>query len=179
MDRDSIKLAEACMETTRPKEKWLSEVPFDSAYLDLNIETRNIKYVIQSLKTVSVEWYNIGIALGLPVEQLEVIEKDYHGTPIKLTKMIACWINNCELHTWRTLIEALFELGHRTAVSAAIRSANQTIMKVESSRDEPVPTKNWSREAERHNLHNEKVKQKSNVADRREKKLLEKICNLL
>ena len=173
-------MAKSYVETTPFEPKWLSQVPFNPAYLDLNVETSDIKYVSQSLKTVTTKWHNIGIALGIPVEQLDVIACDHRGDVLRqLNEMIACWIHNCELHTWRTLIEALFELGHKTAVSAAIRCVSQAIMKTEPLRDESVQTRNWSKEAKRRTSLEKKIKQKFISSEKREKELLKKICGLL
>ena len=49
------------------------------------------------------ESYNIGRAIGIPVEQLDEIENDHRDTFRQLIKMIAYWINDSELHTWRSL----------------------------------------------------------------------------
>lgn len=49
------------------------------------------------------ESYNIGRAIGIPVEQLDEIENDHRDTFRQLIKMIAYQIINSELHTWRSL----------------------------------------------------------------------------
>ena len=71
-------------------------------------DENSLKDILDSISTVAANWFNLGVALGLPYHTLERIESDYpRDAPMCLTKMIIAWLQKSSQPTWRGLIFAL------------------------------------------------------------------------
>ena len=53
-----------------------------------------------------VKWYNVGLALGVPVGTLEAIEAE-PSVDIRLRKMLQTWLRQGQNQTWIVLAEVL------------------------------------------------------------------------
>ena len=68
----------------------------------------SLKDILESISSVAADWFNLGVALGLPYHTLERIESDYpRDAPRCLTKMIIAWLQNSSQPTWQGLVLAL------------------------------------------------------------------------
>ena len=161
-------------QAAQPVPKWFSQVPFNPMLLDLDVESH---YVFLSLRKFCIEWFDIGIALKVPIDKLEEIDNDNRKTSIKLAKMIDFWINNCKCHTWRMLIETLFELGLDAAANSAISNACRAIMKGGEMQELPKKI-DWDQKAEKRNTFCSKITMEISEMERRERMLVEKLCQL-
>ncbi|XP_064387204.1 uncharacterized protein LOC135335598 isoform X4 [Halichondria panicea] len=61
------------------------------------------------LQRVRAKWFELGVALGLPDETLQVIKKNHHATGdrARFTKMLEVWLQSSPNPTWSDLVEAL------------------------------------------------------------------------
>lgn len=53
------------------------------------------------------KWFNIGVRLGLSVNDLKTIDSEQKTLEDKLTEMILSWLRQTERCTWRALRKAL------------------------------------------------------------------------
>ena len=52
-------------------------------------------------------WYEIGVALKIPDEELEGLQQQSLSNTNKLSKVLQCWINQCIEVTWYSIITAV------------------------------------------------------------------------
>lgn len=71
-------------------------------------DENSLKDILASISTVAANWFNLGVALGLPYHTLERIESDYlRDAPMCPTKMIIAWLQKSSQPTWQGLVLAL------------------------------------------------------------------------
>ena len=69
-----------------------------------------------------MNWFVLGVNLGLGDYQLRPIEKDYHGDAARCKiEMLNCWLQNAALPTWKAITDALQQMGEHT-VAAKIQA---------------------------------------------------------
>ena len=58
-----------------------------------------------------LRWHTLGVNLDLTIQQLGLIEKNYHGDYERCrTEMLGCWLDNTTTPTWKAVAEALDEM---------------------------------------------------------------------
>ncbi len=67
-----------------------------------------------------VDWYGLGLVLGIPFHKLQMIESDLSGAQVGRTlRLLSCvlveWMQNHQEATWSTLVHALSSIGKRPA----------------------------------------------------------------
>ena len=74
------------------------------------------------LKTV--DWYNLGIQIGIDKAKLDEIDDQYSQKQIdrKRSDMLGYWLDNEEEPTWGKIINALERLGDYNGVIRTIKS---------------------------------------------------------
>ena len=71
-------------------------------------DEHSLKAILDSISTVAADWFNLGVALGLPYYTLKRIEADYpRDAPRCLTEMIIAWLQISSQPTWQGLVLAL------------------------------------------------------------------------
>ena len=65
-----------------------------------------------------VDWYGLGLVLGIPPYKLQLIESDLSGVPSGRTlRLLSCvlveWMQNHQEATWSTLVHTLSSIGKR------------------------------------------------------------------
>ena len=71
-------------------------------------DEHSLKDILDSISTVAADWFNLGVALGLPYHTLKRIESDYpRDAPRCLTEMIIAWLQKSSQPTWQGLVLAL------------------------------------------------------------------------
>lgn len=66
------------------------------------------------LKTVAHKWKDIGLQIGMKMNDLKEIENDYHKTKERLQEMLNRWLcnsTNNPVENWRTICNALLNSG--------------------------------------------------------------------
>ena len=54
------------------------------------------------------KWYDVGLDLGIPVDELDQIQDEHHGKTMDCHRaMLKCWLKAGENTTWAALIEVL------------------------------------------------------------------------
>ena len=71
--------------------------------------TPTLKELSNALDSV-VNWYSLGVKLGLEDHELSAIEQNYRGDRCKL-EMLSCWLRNAKLPTWKAVADALLLMG--------------------------------------------------------------------
>ena len=55
-----------------------------------------------------LKWYDVGLDLGIPVHELDLIQLEHRGKTMDCHRaMLKCWLNAGENTTWAALIEVL------------------------------------------------------------------------
>ena len=65
---------------------------------------------MDSISTIAEEWFNLGVALGLPYDTLRELETNYRGDARRcLTEMVIAWLQmkDNSQPSWRSLASAL------------------------------------------------------------------------
>ena len=70
-----------------------------------------------------LQWFDLGIQLGIPYSQLKGFERSDHC----MTDMIAHWISNADNPNWETLAASLEKIG-RKAVASNIHKSYSSIL---------------------------------------------------
>ena len=68
-------------------------------------------------------WYDIGLALQVPIAKLEGVQQKSLSDINKLSEVLQCWIDQCAEATWQSII---------TAVRSEIIGQNQISQEIES-----------------------------------------------
>ena len=67
--------------------------------------------VRKELHPLAAEWKNVGIALGVNLDELKIIESSHLGKPVEcLTEMLNNWLKgnyNSGERTWQKLVEVV------------------------------------------------------------------------
>ena len=71
----------------------------------------------------SVDWHELGIQLGVPIDRLDKIDEDYKDCDRKLSEVLKYWLNNDINPSWNTICGALQKIGrfHRIVVGIRIK----------------------------------------------------------
>ena len=73
--------------------------------------TPTIKELSNALDSI-VNWYSLGIKLGMKAHELATIEKNYHGDNDRCKlEMLNQSLQSAKLPSWRVVVEALQEMG--------------------------------------------------------------------
>ena len=73
-----------------------------------------------------VDWYGLGLVLGIPYSKLQTIESDFSGAQVGrtlrlLSYVLVEWMQNHQEATWSTLVQALSSIGKRPAARRIAR----------------------------------------------------------
>ena len=98
------------------------------------LSTDDLREIRRLLYPARRKWRDIGIELGLKVEDLDTIRHQYQDIGECFTAMLTCWLKSTDpVPTWRALAEALMaepvnevELAQKGRGGALIRSVLQT-----------------------------------------------------
>ena len=71
------------------------------------------------LKTV--DWYDLGIQLNAPADQLETIERENPTESRRMAKVLQYWLDN-ETASWEKVIDALERIGGHGNTVTTLRS---------------------------------------------------------
>ena len=72
--------------------------------------------VLKALEPVVGEWYMLGLHLGLSVNMVKTIEKDYPTIALRKMNMVQRWMSGPQLcPSWCSLVKALCKVGLNTA----------------------------------------------------------------
>jgi len=159
--------------------EWLQKVTFSELLLDSPIREEDLKEVFTALMKDSSGWYAIGVALGVPVNKLNEIASDNSMAATKLAQMVDYWIRNGEIHNWRSLIAALFKIGHKAAGEAVILCAENALFGDPSPSKRPLPDLDLVKEDKKHSDRESSFKPAMFRIDAREQELYEKLAQLL
>ena len=86
-----------------------------STLADLLFPMELIK-VLRTLEPVVEEWYMLGLHLGLSVNMMRTIEKDYPAIAQRKMSMVQRWMSAPQLSpSWCSLVKALRNVGLNTA----------------------------------------------------------------
>ena len=79
--------------------------------------TPTLKELSNALDSV-VDWYSLGVKLGMKAHELATIEKNYHrnNERCKLEMLSHC-LQSAKLPSWRVVVDALQQMGEDTVAS--------------------------------------------------------------
>ena len=79
--------------------------------------TPTLKGLSNALDSV-VDWYSLGVKLGLEDSELSTIEQNYRGDNERCKlEMLSHWLRNAKLPTWQAVADALCLIGeHEVAL---------------------------------------------------------------
>ena len=64
--------------------------------------------IVDTIHTLTAQWFNLGLALGLFYSKLRQIESNFPRDSFRcLTEMVAMWLKNSSHPSWRKLTFAL------------------------------------------------------------------------
>ena len=84
--------------------------------VDCSPELRDL---VIELKTV--DWYELGIQLNVPADQLGAIDRENPTESRKMAKVLQYWLNN-ETASWEKVINALERIGGYGNIIASLQS---------------------------------------------------------
>ena len=73
-------------------------------------DTRSLRTILDSISTLTADWFNLGIALGLFFDTLREIESNHRGEARRcLTEMVIAWLQmkDNSQPSWQSLASAL------------------------------------------------------------------------
>ena len=70
-----------------------------------------------------IEWFSVGLQLGVTEYELKIIEQDYSRLKDRKTKMFSAWLRTCRNANYHDLIKALDAAGESKAAQQ-IRAKN-------------------------------------------------------
>ena len=73
----------------------------------------NLKNLSSELATV-IDWFSLGINLGLQKHELTKIERDYQGNDRRRVEMLYLWLQRTPNGTWEDVVDALQQMGANT-----------------------------------------------------------------
>ena len=82
------------------------------------LATPTLKELSNVLGSV-VDWYSLGVKLGLEDHELSMIEQDYRGEGCERCRleMLSRWLRSAKLPSWKALVNALHLMEeHRVAL---------------------------------------------------------------
>lgn len=83
--------------------------------------TPTLKELSNALDSI-VNWYSLGVKLGLKEYELSTIEQNYHGDSERCKlEMLSGWLRTAKLPTWKAVADAL-QLMKEQAVASKIRA---------------------------------------------------------
>ena len=89
-----------------------------------SIQTCSLKPELKDLDLIEVvEWYSVGLQLGVKEYELKSIEQDYPRLKDRKREMFSAWLRTCDNTNYPNLIEALEAVGESKAVQQ-IRDKN-------------------------------------------------------
>ena len=77
-----------------------------------------LKELSNALDSV-VNWYSLGVKLGLEDHELSTIEQNYRGDGNERCKhkMLSRWLRSDKLPTWKAVVDALQQMGEHAVAS--------------------------------------------------------------
>ena len=73
-------------------------------------DERSLGTILDSISTLTADWFNLGVALGLSPGTLREIESNHRGEALRcLTEMVIAWLqmkDNAQ-PSWQSLVSAL------------------------------------------------------------------------
>ena len=72
----------------------------------------NAQNLSSELATV-VDWFGLGLNLGLPKHELDRIEHDYQGNDRRRVEMLDLWLRCTPCATWEDVVRALEQMGEK------------------------------------------------------------------
>ena len=76
--------------------------------------TPTLRELSNALDSV-VNWYSLGVKLGVENRELRTIEQNYHGDNQRSKlEMLVRWLGHAKLPTWKTVADALYQMGEFT-----------------------------------------------------------------
>lgn len=78
------------------------------------VEEQEIVYIVNFLEGIRAS--DLGLALGIPTESLDIIDADYKSQRDENKKRVAVlkeWLRNCNSPTWSALVEAMCTIGQK------------------------------------------------------------------
>ena len=89
--------------------------------IDFAAATPRLKELTNALDSI-VDWYQLGVRLGLKDHELRTISRDFRGDNERCKlEMLGRWLRNAELPTWKAVVDALQLMGEH-AVAAKIQA---------------------------------------------------------
>ena len=76
--------------------------------------TPTLKELSNALDSV-VNWYSLGVKLGVEDRELRTIEQNHRGDNERSKlEMLSRWLSHAKLSTWKTVADALYQMGEYT-----------------------------------------------------------------
>ena len=75
----------------------------------------NVQNLSPELATV-INWYTLGLNLGLPKHELDKIECDYQKNDRRKAEMLDLWLRRTPNATWNDVMRALEQMGENRVV---------------------------------------------------------------
>ena len=75
--------------------------------LEEHLTLDHLSELYEELHDVTSNWFELGIALQLPLGKLEEIEEDGKSFKFRLLQVLECWLKSGSNHTWGELAVAL------------------------------------------------------------------------
>ena len=73
-------------------------------------DTLTLKDLSNELEPV-VDWYTLGIKLGVEYHKLKEIEQKYHDPQHRKCEVLSRWLRKGHNCTWRRMVEVLMQMG--------------------------------------------------------------------
>ena len=109
------------------------------------------KYVLSvgnlsfELKTVTANWYQLGVNLDLPTCDLNKIKRDYHGSNEQMLHTLDLWLRSMPTASWGGVVSALRQMGENVLADSihqkCIRGTSKSKISFHSSRVSDWKTK--------------------------------------
>ena len=74
-----------------------------------------------------VDWYNLGLKLGIECYDLEVIQADHTGVKAQTRAMFIKWLKICTTPSWKAIITALKKINEKSLANEVAAKLNQQI----------------------------------------------------
>ena len=87
-----------------------------------------MKNVTNALKPVTA-WHNLGIQLGVPVDELREIERNYPRDISRCrSEMLSYWFHNAKEQSWNVIADALEKIDHRKLANEIRRNPSEGML---------------------------------------------------
>ena len=73
----------------------------------------NLQNLSSELASV-IDWFSLGLNLGLQKHELTKIERDYQGNDRRRVEMLDLWLHRTPNATWEDVVRALQQMGENT-----------------------------------------------------------------